>query len=90
MAHLEVHELRISPRTAEKLRDKHALDPAAVREAVEGVGGLPFSWIEDERGLRALLVVEVHGEPVRVVLHPAIGYPATVWNLASAHLDRKR
>ena len=84
---LEVGELRISARTAEKLRDIHGLDPEKVRDAIEGVGGLPFAWTEDGRGLRARLVVEIDGEPIRIVLYPAIGCAATVWNLGSAFPD---
>ena len=82
---LEVSELRISRRTAEKLQDEHDLDPNEVRDAVEGVGRLPFSWNDDQRGRRAYVVTEVGGQAVLVVLYPAVGELGTVWNLGSAY-----
>ena len=86
MGTLEVGELRISSRTAEKLREKHGLDADEVREAVEDVGGLPFRWHDHpERGLRAILVTAVGNQAVKVVLYPAQGEAADVWNLGSAY-----
>lgn len=86
MATLEVRELRISARTADKLREKHDLDAEEVQESVEGVGGLPFRWHNHpERGLRAILVVAVGDQAVQVVLYPAEGEAADVWNLGSAY-----
>ena len=81
-----MQELRISARTAEKLRDKHDLEPEAIRASIENVGRLPFSWdYGEERGLRALVWTVVHDDSCLVVLYPAIGEDATVWNLGSAY-----
>lgn len=93
MRTLEVTDLRISARVREKLREKHDLDADAVREAVEGVGALPFRWVYDQaRGHRALVLTAVLDEdtadsdiPCLVVLYPAAGEAATVWNLGSAY-----
>ena len=86
MAEVEVRELRISARTADKLREKHDLAAEEVREAVEGVGGLQFRWDDHpERGLRAILVTAVGARAVQVVLYPALDEPADVWNLGSAY-----
>lgn len=86
VAEVEVGKLNISPRTADKLREKHDLDADEVRAAVEGVGGLPFRWDNHpERGLRAILVVAVRDQAVQVVLYPAVGEAADVWNLGSAY-----
>jgi hypothetical protein len=83
---LEVTELRISRRTAEKILTAHKIHEDEVRAAVEGVGGLPFSWDEDdERGGRALIVIAIRGEPALIVLYPAEGELGTVWNLGSAY-----
>lgn len=91
MATIEVGELRISARTADKLQEKHGLDAEKVREAIEGVGGLPFRWDDHpERGLRAILVTVVGEQAVQVVLYPAVGYPSDVWNLGSSYpVDRE-
>lgn len=86
MAKLEVGTLQISRATADKLREKHDLDAEEVREAVEGVGGLPFRWHDHpERGLRAILVTAVGDQAVEVVLYPALDEPPDVWNLGSAY-----
>lgn len=83
---LIVDELRISERTAQKLLDKHDLHADDVRAAVEGVGRLPFSWhYQEGRGWRAILVTLIHDRRCLVVLYPAVGERATVWNLGSAY-----
>jgi hypothetical protein len=83
---LEVSELRISERTAQKLLEKHALRADDVRAAVEGVGRLPFSWTyDDERGWRAIIITAVREQECVVVLYPATGELGTVWNLGSAY-----
>lgn len=83
---LVVSRLQISHRVAEKLRYKHGILPQQVRDAVEGVGRLPFSWHYDpERGQRALVVTVIDDEPVLVVLYPARGGNAEEWWLGSAY-----
>lgn len=86
MATLEVGELRISRRTADKLWEKHGLYENQVRGAVEGVGRLSFRWDDDpERGRRALIFTAIEDQPVLVVLYPAAGELGTAWNLGSAY-----
>jgi hypothetical protein len=83
---LEVEELRISRRTADKLWNEHDLHPDQVRAAVEGVGRLPFRWHHHpKRGLRAMILTAIEDQAVLVVLYPAIGEAGTVWNLGSAY-----
>jgi hypothetical protein len=83
---LLISELRISQRTARKLVDKHGLQAADVRTAVENVGRLPFRWDNHpERGWRAIVVTVVDDRVCLVVLYPASGEIGTVWNLGSAY-----
>jgi hypothetical protein len=83
---LLVRRLRISARTAQKLREEHELEPDDVRAKIENVGNLPFSWdVDPNRGLRAYVYTAIGDEPVLVVLYPAIDEGADVWNLGSAY-----
>ncbi len=45
-----VAELRISDRTAQKLSSVHGLQADDVRDAVQCVKGLPFTWDDDLPG----------------------------------------
>lgn len=82
-----VAELRVSPATAHKLSAVHKLDAEDVREAVHCVSGLPFSWDDDpDRGLRAIVRVDVGGRRRHVVLYPVDDPMGDVWNLGSAYL----
>lgn len=79
-----VAELRISERTAEKLRDGHGVDADDVRDAVENVPGLRGNMhFHPQRGWRMLLAVQVRGESCRVVLYPTDA--DEVWNLGTAY-----
>ena len=79
-----VADLRISDRTAEKLRDDHDLDPDDVREAVEDVPGLQGKAdFDPDRGWRIILVVQVKDEACRIVLYPTDD--DAVWHLGSAY-----
>ncbi len=58
----------------------------AGRKAVEGVGHLPFSWNQHpDRGSRAYIFTETGGNACLVVLYPAVGRAADVWNLGSVY-----
>ncbi len=80
--------LRISDRVADKIVNKHGITPTQVRDAVEGVGPLPFSWHHHpERGDRAVVVTVVDDEPVLVVLYPSkTGNPREWWLGSAYHL----
>ncbi len=86
---LEVEALHISDRVAEKITNEHGLTPTQVREAIEGVGGLPFRWAHNrERGDRALIVTAIDDKPVLVVLYPArTGDPREWWLGSAYHLN---
>ena len=69
----------------------HGVSPSQVREAVEGVGRLPFRWHRHpEHGDRALLWTVIEDEPVLVVLYPARTGNAEEWWLGSAYPDEPR
>lgn len=81
-----VAELRISGRTAAKLSSKHGLRACDVRDAVQCVNGLIFSWDDDpERGQRVIIETEVFGKRILVVLYPVDDMAGDVWNLGSAY-----
>lgn len=86
---LVVSLLHISDRVAEKLAERHDLDPEEVRSAVEGVGGLPFRWGEHPQTgvMRALVSTAVRSTPVLVVLYPSRSGNAEEWHLGSAYPD---
>ena len=76
----------ISQATAEKINGLHGISGQEVKDAVECVRGLQFVWDDDpERGIRAIVQVDIRG-PVVVVLYPrptdAYG---DVWALGSAY-----
>ncbi|WP_225319722.1 hypothetical protein [Micromonospora aurantiaca (nom. illeg.)] len=78
--------LNISPRTAEKIIQLHDLTPDEVRQAVQCVPGLDFGWHHHpERGLRAIVRVEIRSRPVLVVLYDAEDPVGDVYNLGSAY-----
>lgn len=84
---LIVSVLRISDRVAEKIMGR-GISPEQVREAIEGVGRLPFRWHyhATRGGHRALIVTVIDDEPVLVVLYPALaGGNAEEWWLGSAY-----
>jgi hypothetical protein len=86
MDRIWVARLGISPATAAKLSSKHGLDAEEVRKAVECVPGLGFWWDDDpERGLRALLYVQIRDRQVLVTLYEADDPLGDVWNLGSAY-----
>lgn len=79
-------ELLVSDKTAEKLRTVHRLEPNAVVEAVVCRSGLTFGWDHHpDRGWRALVEVEINGQPVIVVLYDANHPLGDVYHLGSAY-----
>ena len=84
---LWVAELKISPRTAEKISQVHGLSADEVRESVECVSGLAFTMDDHpERGTRAIVEVFIRKRRCLVVLYArqddAFG---DAWNLGSAY-----
>jgi hypothetical protein len=83
---LWVARLRISRATAHKIATRHGLQAAEVREAVERVRGLRFSWDDDrERGRRAIVETFIRGHRVAVVLYPVNEPIEDEYNLGSAY-----
>jgi len=87
VATIWVADLKISPATAEKISSVHGLNADEVRDAVECIAGLPFTWhLHPERGWRAILETQIRGHRCLVVLYPrpedAYG---DSWNLGSAY-----
>jgi hypothetical protein len=82
-----VGQLRISARTAAKIRQLHHLDPEDVRAAVECREGLIYTWhTHPVRGTRAIVSAFVGGKQVVVVLYPVPGDPfGDTFNLASTY-----
>lgn len=81
-----VARLNISPATATKLNSIHDLTEQEVRDEIECVEGLEFRWNYDpERGLRAIVSVQIRGRPVLAVLYSAWDPLGDVWNLGSAY-----
>lgn len=82
-----VARLKISLRTAEKIRQKHRIEPDEVWDEVECVDGLTFVWdySEDQGGWRAIVEVHLPRGTMLVVLFPT--REEDVWNLGSAYFD---
>lgn len=100
MKGLWVAVLYVSPRTADKISQRHRITEFEVRQAVVCVEGLTYVWDDDElRGLRAIVEAPIRNEPALIVLYPrstAGGDPgrnflggspgdADEYNLGSAH-----
>ena len=86
MATIWVADLRISRATAKKIWCKHRLTEEEVRNAVERVSGLRFTWdVHPERGRRAIVETFIGG-PCLVVLYPRVADAlGDSWNLGSAY-----
>lgn len=79
-----VGELRISPPTANKLIQRHHVDPEDVRPELVGVEGLTYAEnIHPIYGWRALVIIQIRSQRVLVVLFPTEDPHA--WNLGSAY-----
>ena len=76
----------ISQKTASKLAGRHGLDWREVHDAVVCVSGLLYAWDDDpERGLRALVEVQIRGIRCVVVLYPVEDPSGDVYALGSAY-----
>lgn len=82
-----VAELKISARTAEKIRQVHRIEPDDVRDKVLCVEGLDFVWdySEPQGGWRAIVEVRLSRGTMLVVLFPTS--EEDTWNLGSAYFD---
>jgi hypothetical protein len=83
---LWVARLDVSRATAQKITLRHGLEVQEVRDAVECVAGLVYTWHEDEqRGLRAIVQIHVRGKRALVVLYQSDDPLGDVYNLGSAY-----
>lgn len=75
--------LNISPRTAQKIRNLHGIDPQVLREEVVCRRGLIAAEDDDsERGSRMIVSLRLDDRNVLAVLYPA---GDDEWNLGSAY-----
>jgi hypothetical protein len=81
-----VAELKISRATHEKIQQEHGISGQEVKDAVVCTPRLQFVWDDDpERGLRAIVQVDIRG-PVEVVLYPKpLDAYGDTWALGSAY-----
>ena len=78
--------LNISPRVAEKIWNRHELEPNDVRLAVVARTGLPFRWDDHpERGRRAVVETVIARKKVACVLYPVEHPLGGVWNLGGVY-----
>jgi hypothetical protein len=83
---LWVARLIISDATRTKLSSRHGLDAGEVTDAVVCVSGLTYGWDDDpERGRRALVEIQIRGNPVIVVLYPVLDPLGDAYALGSAY-----
>ena len=69
-----IAELLISPRTAQKIRERHHVSVDEARDALVCVAGLSFAWdVDPERGERAIVRTTIRDRPVKAVLYAAEG-----------------
>jgi hypothetical protein len=62
------------------------LEVQEIRDSVECVAGLVYTWHEDEqRGLRAIVEIHVRGKRVLAVLYPSDDPLGDVYNPGSAY-----
>jgi hypothetical protein len=80
--------LHISPRTAQKIINRHNIHPDEVRDAVVCRSGLN-AWTDwhEERGLRWFVEVSIRNRTWVVVLYPADEYDSDVFALGSCYLS---
>ncbi|GEM_PF-1792375 len=82
-----IARLLISERVGQKIIDQHDIGPGEVRAAVVQVEGLDFSWVYDEPGKGAYVIVraQIRGENALVVLYPTDNPMDHEWRLGSAY-----
>lgn len=73
---LWVARLHVTSGTAAKLRQKHSLEPEALRQAIECVEGLTYVWdVSPVHGGRYIVEVFVRGDRVLATMVPDEGDP---------------
>jgi hypothetical protein len=78
----------LSQRCADKIRDKHGLDPDQVVRLVQSPPPREGRYVhDDERGTRLLIMVNLDQQGVLAVLRP-LGDDA--WRLVSAYVLKRR
>ncbi len=83
---LWVARLIISDATKEKPSAAHGLDWRDVNEALVGVRGLSYFWHDDaERGIRAIVRIEVNERNCLAVLYPVADPFGDTYALGSAY-----
>ncbi len=69
---LWVAQLLISAATLRKIAEDHRIAEREVRDALECVAGLDFTWhVHETRGERAIVSTRVRGRPVLAALYDA-------------------
>ena len=79
-----ISQLLVSQPTAEKIKNSHGLQVAALRQALECKRGLRGTAEQTFAGKRMYLNIVLDGARVKVVLAPH-DYEVDVWYLASAY-----
>ncbi len=78
--------LDVSPATAQKISGRHHISEHEIRDAVQCVSGLRYTWHEHPtRGRRAIIEVFIREERVLVVLYPRVDPFGDAWFLGSAY-----
>lgn len=84
---LWVARLIVSQATATKVNSRHDISVQEIQDAILCVSGLTYAWDPDpERGLRALVKVEIRGHEWVIVLYPVDDPRGDVYALGSAYL----
>jgi hypothetical protein len=88
MPQIWVAVLHISPRTAQKIINRHDVHPNEVRDALVCQSGLN-AWTDwdKKRGLRWLVKVSIRHQKWVAVLYPADEYDPDVFALGSCYLS---
>lgn len=86
-----IMEIRITPAVEFKLRTKHGLTGAIVREAIQIPAQVSSEWVMDPVQGRRLYVYGFLSRKIRIVayLHP-VETDMGIWNLATAWLEVRK
>ncbi len=78
--------LHVSPATAQKISGRHHISEHEIRDAVQCVSGLMYTWDEHPvRGKRAIVEVFIREHRVLLVLYPRPDPFGDAWDLGSAY-----
>jgi hypothetical protein len=81
-----VAQLFISEAVAQKINQRHRIEPHEVRSEVVCVAGLRGRWDDHpERGRRAVIDISIRGRLAAVVLYPREHQMGDAWNLGSIY-----